>query len=569
MLAKLAGIFTRVKSRAVGRFKLLSSIKGKLLLAISSLQIAVLIAAILATAWVFDRGLETYQASVEKQRLTPIVVALSEAYQSHNNDWQWLAKDRCFLFGLINKYLFDQSGPAPRCADENGKVSIAFDSGAEASFKGPSPQRGQEHDPQMGPPPQWSGEGQGPEPGQGRFAPPGQGDGQMDGPPERFDDRGAFIGPAITRTSDDGSLLSPMLRVFDANGEQIMGPPQEPHNLQFKPILAGGKVVGYLGYEPRTMLGQNIVNAFKQQQLWGYLVVLIVAMVMTVGVALVLTRWFGTPMEKLAVGTRALIRGEHGIKVDIAGNDEFAHLAKDFNRLSEALYQNREANQQWIADIAHDLRTPMSVLKGELEALQDGIRKWTPQTVDSLIVEVENLVRLVDDLHVLSVSEVGAVNYQLKSLNFSQLLWRSLELHSQGLSRKGIRLTVNVKNNLWVVGDSSYLSRLLDNLMKNTLAYTEAPGKLHVELVDSGSELFLHWSDSSPGVSDASLKRLTERLYRDERSRNKGSGGSGLGLAIAEAIVQAHHGHMQADHSPMGGLSWIIRLPLEESHEYE
>lgn len=533
----------------MGRFKLLSSIKGKLLLAISSLQIAVLIAAILATAWVFDRGLETYQESVEKQRLTPIVVALGEAYQSHNNDWQWLAKDRCFLFGLINKYLFDHAGPIPRCSDNGGKLSFSFANGPDA---GPMPPPAEEP----------MGEGPGPD----RYGPHEPDRGERDDEPHPFGDRGGFNGPG---NNDDGSLLSPMLRVFDANGGQVMGPPQEPHNLQFKPIVVDAKVVGYLGYEPRTMLGQNIVNAFKQQQLWGYLVVLIVAMVMTVGVALVLTRWFGTPMEKLAVGTRALIRGEHGIKVDIAGNDEFAHLAKDFNRLSETLYHNREANQQWIADIAHDLRTPMSVLKGELEALQDGIRKWTPQTVDSLIVEVEHLVRLVDDLHVLSVSEVGAVNYQLKSLNFSQLLWRSLELHSQGLSRKGIRLTVNVKNNLWVVGDSSYLSRLLDNLMKNTLAYTEAPGKLHVELVDSGGELFLHWSDSSPGVSDASLKRLTERLYRDERSRNKGSGGSGLGLAIAEAIVQAHHGHMQADHSPMGGLSWIIRLPLEESHEYE
>ncbi|WP_152032940.1 ATP-binding protein [Gallaecimonas mangrovi] len=528
---------------------MLSSIKGKLLLAISSLQIAVLIAAILATAWVFDRGLENYQATVEKQRLTPIVNALADAYQSHKNSWTWLEQDRCFMFHLVDKYLLERPAPKTKCMDNGAEVSVTFmpDSLGPAPGGPGDPNRRDMMANPNAPPGGWE-QGPAPEPGQA----PGQGD---------------FAAPPMMDEDSTGSLLSPMLRVFNVSGELITGPPQPEQNVQYKPIVADDKVVGFLGYVPRTMLGRSIVNAFKQQQLWGYLIVLAVAMVMTVGVALVLTRWFGTPMEKLASGTRALTRGEQDVRVDIAGSDEFARLAKDFNRLSETLQQNREAHQQWIADIAHDLRTPLSVMKGELEALQDGIRKWTPQTVDSLLMEVEQLVRLVDDLHVLTVSEVGAVNYQFKALDFSQLLWRSLELHSQGLSRKGIRLNVNIKNNLWINGDSSYLSRLLDNLMKNTLAYTDTPGKLHVELVDSRGEVFLHWSDSSPGVSDVSLKRLTERLFRDERSRNKGSGGSGLGLAIAEAIVHAHHGHMQADHSPMGGLSWIIRMPLEDHHE--
>ncbi|EKE70575.1 ATP-binding protein [Gallaecimonas xiamenensis] len=505
---------------------MLSSIKGKLLLAIATMQIAVLIAAMLATAWVFDRGLETYQASVEEQRLTPIVQSLGDAYQSHGNSWQWLYDDRCFVFSLIQRYLLEGTAPGPVCQNTERGLTMKFDDG-QAHFNGGKPLLDWEFRP----------------------APPHP----MPMPP-------------VGGEEDSGSLLSPMVYVFDADGDRVAGPPRASSHIQYKAIMAGEQLVGYLGYVPRTMLGQSIVRAFKQQQLWGYLVVLVVAMVLTVGVAIVLARWFGSPVQRLADGTRALTQGESNVRVEVAGRDEFARLARDFNRLSDTLQQNREARQQWIADISHDLRTPLSVLKGELEAHQDGIRTWTPQSLSSLICEVNQLVRLVDDLHVLTVSEMGAVNYQFKPLDLSQMLWRNLELYAAGLSRKGLRLSVNIKNNLWVLGDSGYLSRLLDNLMKNTLAYTDSPGKLHIELAASGGEVLLHWADSSPGVSEASLSRLTERLYRDERSRNKGSGGSGLGLAIAEAIVQAHGGLMQAQHSALGGLSWIIRMPQEEQN---
>ena len=183
--------------------------------------------------------------------------------------------------------------------------------------------------------------------------------------------------------------------------------------------------------------------------------------------------------------------------------------------------------------------------------------------IDGLSADVRHLNLLIDDLHQLSMADLGALNYQKHEIEFadfmaeqiariSQLLPKQLQLSWQAVGVDAVA----------VLGDSVRLEQVLNNLVQNTLNYTDLPGKLVIHVSQCLGEVIIEWSDTAPGVTALECAKLTEPLYRAERSRSRKQGGSGLGLAIALAIVKAHDGSMTASPSAFGGLHWEIRLPI-------
>ncbi|MBA1842338.1 two-component system sensor histidine kinase BaeA, partial [Escherichia coli] len=206
---------------------------------------------------------------------------------------------------------------------------------------------------------------------------------------------------------------------------------------------------------------------------------------------------------------------------------------------------------------------------GELEAIQDGVRKFTPETLASLQAEVGTLTKLVDDLHQLSMSDEGALAYQKAPVDLIPLLEVAGGAFRERFASRGLKLQFSLPDSITVFGDRDRLMQLFNNLLENSLRYTDSGGSLKISAEQHDKTVRLTFADSAPGVSDDQLQKLFERFYRTEGSRNRSSGGSGLGLAICLNIVEAHNGRIIAAHSPFGGLSITVELPLERDLQRE
>ena len=357
-----------------------------------------------------------------------------------------------------------------------------------------------------------------------------------------------------------------LLQVRDAQDQRLLGSPAPANTMSWIPIVSDGVTVGSLGFPNQQRLMSELDGVFadqhRRQTRWVGLVALMLAAAISIPAAAMILR----PVTRLKQATHALTQGDYNVQLPVRGSDELADLAHDFNRLANVLQHNLQARQQWIADISHELRTPIAVLKSELEALQDGIRPLDADAVMSLQQEIARLNDLVNDLHQLSLSDVGALSYRFTSLDLIAHLRAMLAQHSTTLVQHHVQLLDELPTTPVVIqGDAQRLTQLWTNLLSNSVKYTaasaEQPGYLRLRLNQTAEAVILEWSDSSPSVPEEELAKIFDRLYRVDASRNRESGGSGLGLAIVHSVVQAHGGSVTAKTSNLGGLSVCIRLP--------
>ena len=275
----------------------------------------------------------------------------------------------------------------------------------------------------------------------------------------------------------------------------------------------------------------------------------------------------GKPIRRIAAAAKELAVGRYTVRLPVESGDELGQLARDFNEMAAALDQAEQSRRQWVADISHELRTPLAVLRGELEALQDGIRPMNSEAVESLLADVLRLNRLTDDLYQLALSDQGALSYRKSWIDPITLLQADLAALSPAFEQKHINVTWldRTAGNISLYADPDRLSQLFRNVLKNSINYTDSGGKLKVNLTKQADRLVIELADSSPGVALQDLPQLFERFYRVESSRSRNHGGAGLGLAICRNIVTAHNGTITAQPSELGGLAIRIELPLQAS----
>lgn len=364
------------------------------------------------------------------------------------------------------------------------------------------------------------------------------------------------------------------LLLLDQNQQLIIGRPREIDQVYWIPIKLKSTVVGQLGFVRRTNITSGLdalfIERIKSNFSWMILGILLISAIISIPLSRIMVR----PIEKLKRAMHSLTSGNFKASLTHQGNDELAELVEDFNTLSQTLDKNLTLRQQWIADVSHELRTPVAVLQGELEAIQDDIRKFDKAAVDSLHQEILRLSRLVNDLHELSLSDLGALSYEKTSVNMLELIQAVIDQHGDSLKAQSIDVTLQFPttgnktnyypeqpSDFFIHGDVRRLGQLFTNLANNTQHYTQAPGKLLVSIRRQSSQIEIIWSDSTPGVSNTDITRLFDRLFRVEASRNRNTGGSGLGLAICQNIVTAHQGCIGAKHSEFGGVSIVMTFP--------
>lgn len=329
------------------------------------------------------------------------------------------------------------------------------------------------------------------------------------------------------------------------------------------PLKYQGRIVGYLGLMPRQIISDAPQQRFLREQKLALGLTAGVVVLLAAALSLLLARRLVKPIQELTHATHQLAAGSYAVRVSATSHDELGLLARDFNVLALTLEQGELTRRQWVADISHELRTPLSILRGEIEAIQDGIRQPTTEKINSLHSEVMHLVRLVDDLYQLSLSDVGALKYRKSELDLASVLEETVMSFRTDFLSKDISLELKIPEygGVSFFGDSERLHQLFSNLLDNSLKYTDSGGRLQIMLRADNSKVTIDFNDSAPNVPEAELDRLFERLYRVESSRNRLTGGGGLGLAICRNIVTAHNGTITAQASPMGGL-WIrIEMP--------
>lgn len=347
---------------------------------------------------------------------------------------------------------------------------------------------------------------------------------------------------------------------------QYVVPPQggheSPGNWYWLSLQSEEHPIGELGFRPPRQMMERMENRFLERQQRNLVLIVISLCIASLLLAGGLSWWLGRRTRALAGATLRLTEGDYSTRLPERGRDELSRLARDFNVLAATLEASRDARARWVSDTAHELRTPLAVLRGEIEAMQDGIRPLNQENLSSLAQEVGQLERLVTDLRLLSQSDAGALDIQLAPLNLSESLTGRLADADRWLEESGLSLTEEIDPDIMIRGDAQRLRQLWNNLLDNSCAYTQPPGTLRVTLTTQRGFALVSWEDSAPGVPEGELTRLTERLYRVEGSRNRASGGSGLGLSIASALMTAHGATLTPSTSTLGGLRWTMRFPL-------
>lgn len=328
-------------------------------------------------------------------------------------------------------------------------------------------------------------------------------------------------------------------------------------------IEVGGKTVGWVGFLAAEAVLAPEARRFLDYQGHALLLSLLIALLMASFLGYLLARNLSGPVARLRDTVHELTSGRFAARAKVESSDEIGELAHHVNRLAETLEKNETTRRRWTADIAHELRTPLAVLQGELDAVKDGVRPFTTATVASLQEEVAHLSELVADLQTLALADAGALNIRLQNVDLSSLLRQVMEGFAERFSAAGLRLDADLPPRLELAADPQRLRQVLQNLLENSCRYTHRGGKVQIRLTEDRQAAVLEIADSAPGVDAAHWPHLFERFYRVEPSRGRAGGGSGLGLAICRNIVEAHGGEISADGGPLGGLAIHIRLPLK------
>lgn len=380
---------------------------------------------------------------------------------------------------------------------------------------------------------------------------------------KRFDDINALSGPLPTDIP-----VHFLRRVFlmDENGQTIIGYDPDTSRPDVIKIYNQNRVVGSIGVHPAKYLSDSHHLVFVHQQKLTLLLVAVAGILITAGLSLPISYMMTRPIRRMAAATRSLASGKYTTRLQVSAVDETGQLANDLNNLAEILEKNRIARSQWIADISHELRTPLSILRGKIEALQDGVYQPTEETFRGLHREVMHLGLLVDDLYQLSLSDVGAMSYSRTEVQPCWALEQAILLLESELKERSLSLeiAVDISQDDILFADNERLKQLFTNLLANSIRYTDRGGFIHISVTRQGEMLVYTIEDSLPGVSSEHLEKLFDRLYRVDASRSRDLGGAGLGLSICYNIVKGHNGSITASHSALGGLLIRVEIPVAE-----
>jgi signal transduction histidine kinase len=355
----------------------------------------------------------------------------------------------------------------------------------------------------------------------------------------------------------------------DSNRMLICTPPYEVGDVLSSDQLAGGEPLIVEDKRVGTVLfgeGAPTLDPFERKFLERTNRSLLFAAIGAVGIALLagvlLVRHFMRPLQDLTQAIQQMQQGQFGQAVPVRGQDELGKLTQAFNRMSSEVAQANFLRRQMTADVAHDLRTPLTIISGHLEGLQDGTLKPNPQRFEAMGREVIRLRRLVDDLRTLSLADAGELKLAREQIEVGTLLQHVAASFQPLLDKQELRLQTQLEPALpplWA--DRERMGQVLGNLMSNAIRHTPAGGIIALSACKAVDGFEIAVRDTGEGIPPDKLPYIFERLYRVNDARSQRDGESGLGLAIVKSIVEAHGGKIIVQSEVRKGTTLTVRLP--------
>jgi len=314
------------------------------------------------------------------------------------------------------------------------------------------------------------------------------------------------------------------------------------------------------GAEPYVAF-RRLSASISRSLLLGGSVAIVIAFVLT----FVLSRRMTAPIGVLAESARRLGRGDLSQRVKLQGKGEVGMLAQAFNSMAADLEHAEQLRRNLVADVAHELRTPLSNIQGYLEAIRDRVMKPNAATIHSLNEEAALLSRLVNELQELSLAEAGELKLVYQAEGVAKLIKEAVTPWQPKVSAKEISLSLDLPDNLPLVNiDWQRVNQVLHNLLENAVAYTRKGGTINVAAVTQEGWVEVSVSDTGEGIPAEDLPHIFERFYRVDKSRARATGGSGLGLTIAKRLVEAHGGKITVQSELGKGSRFSFTLPIAE-----
>ncbi|WNV85716.1 HAMP domain-containing sensor histidine kinase [Umezawaea sp. Da 62-37] len=285
--------------------------------------------------------------------------------------------------------------------------------------------------------------------------------------------------------------------------------------------------------------------------------VLLVAAAVTALVGARITR----PLRTLTAAAQHMSAGGDAPPVRVSGQDEVAVLAGAFNTMAANRVRLERARKAMVSDIAHELRTPLSNIRGWLEAAEDGISDGGPELTALLLEEALILQHVVDDLQDLAMADTGALRLVVEPVPVAEALDQVRAAHEPRAAEAGVALSLTVAPNLVVHADPVRLRQILDNLLSNAVRHVPAGGSVSLTATRDGSDMLITVSDTGGGIPAEDLPHVFDRFWRADKSRTRGTGGSGLGLAIVRKLTEAHGGSVAVTSTFGEGAVFVVRFP--------
>ena len=323
-------------------------------------------------------------------------------------------------------------------------------------------------------------------------------------------------------------------------------------------MMGGGMGMG--GMHHRMMLGsaeRTFVESYHKSLWWiGFLFA---------GMGLVVSYFLSgnitRPLRQLSQAAEKIRQGHLKQEVPVETQDEVGQLAAVFNQMSAELAANESNRQEFLANIAHELKTPLAVLQGHLESMLDGVEEPEPEKLFSMQEEVMRLTRLVGDLRDLSLAQVHQLELHFQPVDLGEKAERAAELLEPLLEEKRLHFVKNMAPSLPVRQlDPDRVNQILYNLITNAIRYTHPGTAILLQTEPAGKRVRLTIADEGPGIAPEDLDHIFEQFYRGDKSRNRASGGSGIGLSLAKSFVEAQGGTITARNRKEGGAEFVVEL---------
>ena len=324
-------------------------------------------------------------------------------------------------------------------------------------------------------------------------------------------------------------------------------------------MMGGGMGMG--GMHHRMMLGaaeRTFVESYHRSLWWiGFLFA---------GIGLVVSYFLSgnitRPLRQLSRAAEKIRQGELKQEVPVETRDEVGQLAAVFNQMSAELVVNENNRQELLANIAHELKTPLAILQGHLESMLDGVEQPEPDKLFSMQEEVMRLTRLVEDLRDLSLAQVHQLELHLQPVDLGEKTERAAEMLEPLLEEKNLHFVKELAPDLPLRQlDPDRLNQILYNLITNAIRYTTPGTAILLKTEAAGENVRLLIADEGPGIAPEDLPHVFEQFYRGDKSRNRVLGGSGIGLSLAKSFVEAQGGSIRAENRKNGGAAFIVEFP--------